>query len=742
MDMEMVQMDILSKLPPPLERRLFLDNLIKNIQTDNFRLLHNIRQRLLRVGVKLPTVEVRYKNLRVEAECDVVHGKPLPTLWNSLKSMVSFSAAAKLMCPKSQQANICLVSDVSGIIKPGRMTLLLGPPGCGKTTLLKALSGNLDRSLHVTGEVSYNGYKLEEFVPQKTCAYISQNDFHVSEMTVRETLDFSAHCQGVGSRAEMMMEVDKREAEAGIVPDPVINTYMKILGLDICAETFVGDALRRGISGGQKKRLSTVQSLAYSTLKVFSICILQVLCKQDQAQYWYSTELPYSYFSVDMFSRKFKASPLGKKIEEDLLEPYDKSQLVIIACITMTVFYKTRMAIDIVHANYYLAALFFTLMILVVDEIPEVYMTISRLPVFYKQKMLCFYPAWAYAIPTVILKLPISFLQSLIWTSITYFTVGYAPQVSRFFRQFVTLFAVQLTGISLFRFVASIFQNFDSSVATSSLIIFLHCILAWLDEVAFLGFSDVICRDSSRWKRISFSTMATGEIQWLKWTTSFPVLKQPSSKEWEILTNFLLASQRKCCFKMLTMDSTIGQATLESRGLNFDEHVFWIAIAALFGFAIVYNIGFILALGFLKPPGWSRVMISHKKLSGIQKGDSYGGEDMENESSHPDSSGRMVLPFEPLTLTFQDVQYYIDTPSEMRKRGYSQRKVQLLSNVTGALRPEHPKVVDLVVLSNAYILDIELFAHFTIWRRKRRGYGIWRNHDSGLFARELFRVSP
>ncbi|KAK8591240.1 hypothetical protein V6N13_031290 [Hibiscus sabdariffa] len=673
MDMEM---DILTKLPRPLEHRLIIDNLIKNVQTDNFILLQNIRQRLLRVGVKLPTVEVRYKNLRVEAECDVVHGKPLPTLWNSLKTMVSFPAAAKLMGTKSQQANMCLISDVSGIIKPGRMTLLLGPPGCGKTTLLKALSGNLDQSHQVTGEVSYNGYKLEEFVPQKTCAYISQNDFHISEMTVRETLDFSAHCQGVGSRAgiylfpsaschesrpdpagcaassqiqahfedlwvpkednsrfvshnaaqctesEMMMEVRQREAEAGIVPDPVIDTYMqatsvkgtkttlqtdyilKILGLDICAETFVGDALRRGISGGQKKRLST----------------------------------------VDMFSKKFK--------------------LVVVACITMTVFYK--MDVNVVHANYYLAALFFTLMILVADEFPEVYMTVSRLPAFYKQKMLCFYPAWAYAIPAVIVKLPISFLQSLIWTSITYFVMGYTPEVSRFFRQSVTFFAVQLTGISLFQFVASIFQNFDSSVAASSLIIFLHCILAWLDEVAFLGFSNVICRDSSCWKRISFSTMATGEIQWLKWTTSFPVLKQPSSKEWAILTNFLLASQR-CCFKMLTTDTTIGQATLESHGLNFNEHVFWIAIPALFGFAIVYNIGFTLALGFLKPPGWSRVMISHKNLSRIQKGDSYGGEDMENESSHPDSSGKMVLPFEPLTLTFQDVQYYIDTPSEQQR---------------------------------------------------------------------------
>lgn len=52
----------------------------------------------------------------------------------------------------------------------------------------------------MSGEVSYNGYKLEEFVPQKTSAYISQDDLHIPEMTVRETLDFSAHCQGLGNR--------------------------------------------------------------------------------------------------------------------------------------------------------------------------------------------------------------------------------------------------------------------------------------------------------------------------------------------------------------------------------------------------------------------------------------------------------------------------------------------------------------------------------------------------------------
>lgn len=61
-------------------------------------------------------------------------------------------------------------------------------------------NNNDDHENQVRGEITYNGHKLNEFVPRKTSAYISQNDVHVGEMTVKETLDFSARCQGVGSR--------------------------------------------------------------------------------------------------------------------------------------------------------------------------------------------------------------------------------------------------------------------------------------------------------------------------------------------------------------------------------------------------------------------------------------------------------------------------------------------------------------------------------------------------------------
>ena len=53
--------------------------------------------------------------------------------------------------------------------------------------------------------MTYNGHEMDEFVPERTAAYISQHDLHIGEMTVRETLEFSARCQGVGTRFGMTL---------------------------------------------------------------------------------------------------------------------------------------------------------------------------------------------------------------------------------------------------------------------------------------------------------------------------------------------------------------------------------------------------------------------------------------------------------------------------------------------------------------------------------------------------------
>ncbi|XVF86542.1 hypothetical protein PTKIN_Ptkin18bG0049700 [Pterospermum kingtungense] len=92
----------------------------------------------------------------------------------------------------SGKKQFTILNDVSGIIKPGRMTLFLGPVSSGKTTLLLALAQKLDPALKCSGRVTYNGHGMNEFVPQRTASYFCQNDLHIEEMIVRETLAFSS----------------------------------------------------------------------------------------------------------------------------------------------------------------------------------------------------------------------------------------------------------------------------------------------------------------------------------------------------------------------------------------------------------------------------------------------------------------------------------------------------------------------------------------------------------------------
>ncbi|KAF6176866.1 hypothetical protein GIB67_026553 [Kingdonia uniflora] len=112
------------------------------------------------------------------------------------------------------------------------MTLLLGSQSSGKTTLLLALAGKHDSSLKVSGKVTYNGHEMDEFVPQRLSAYISQYDLHIGEMTVRKTLTFAARCQGAGTCYGMLGELSRREKAANIKPDPDIDVYMKAVALE------------------------------------------------------------------------------------------------------------------------------------------------------------------------------------------------------------------------------------------------------------------------------------------------------------------------------------------------------------------------------------------------------------------------------------------------------------------------------------------------------------------------------
>lgn len=252
--------------------RKLVEQVFKAVDEDGERFLRRFKDRLDLVGMELPQIEVRYENLSVEADVHV--GKrALPTLINAaintLEGLISIFGL-------SNKRRIEILKDVSGILKPSRLTLLLGPPSSGKSTLMQALTGKPEKNLKVSGNITYCGHTFSEFYPERTSTYVSQYDLHNGEMTVRETFDFSRLCLGTGVRYDTLLELERRERNAGIKPDPEIDAFMKatavqgketnvitdltlkVLGLDICADTIIGDEMRRGISGGQKKRVTTV----------------------------------------------------------------------------------------------------------------------------------------------------------------------------------------------------------------------------------------------------------------------------------------------------------------------------------------------------------------------------------------------------------------------------------------------------------------------------------------------------
>eukprot|EP00268_Persea_americana_P010922 TRINITY_DN14489_c1_g1_i12.p1 TRINITY_DN14489_c1_g1~~TRINITY_DN14489_c1_g1_i12.p1 ORF type:complete len:177 (+),score=4.14 TRINITY_DN14489_c1_g1_i12:985-1515(+) len=134
----------------------------------------------------------------------------------------------------------------------------------------------------------------------------------------------------------------------------------------------------------------------------------------------------------------------------------------------MTVFCRTHMRVDQVHANYYMGALFFSLLLIMINNNPELIMTISRLAVFYKHRDSYFYPAWAFSLPPSVLKIPHSFVSSLLFTSLSYYVIGYSSEIGRFICQFFLFFAVHLMSASLQRALGSVCRTFIAATVVGS----------------------------------------------------------------------------------------------------------------------------------------------------------------------------------------------------------------------------------------------------------------------------------
>jgi len=111
---------------------------------------------------------------------------------------------------------------------------------------------------------------------------------------------------------------------------------------------------------------------------------------------------------------------------------------------------------DNTDAGIFMGAIFFAQTQILFNGFSELSLTIIKLPVFYKQRDLRFFPAWAYAIPSWILKIPIAVIETAIWVVLTYYVMGFDPNFGRFIKHFLVLLGVHQMASGLFKFNAGL----------------------------------------------------------------------------------------------------------------------------------------------------------------------------------------------------------------------------------------------------------------------------------------------
>ncbi|XP_057970274.1 ABC transporter G family member 9 [Malania oleifera] len=146
-----------------------------------------------------------------------------------------------------------ILKGVTGIVQPGEMLAMLGPSGSGKTTLLTALGGRLGGRL--AGSISYNGKPFSNTMKRST-GFVTQDDVLYEHLTVTETLVYTALLR--------LPKTLTKEEKIGHA-EAVISE----LGLSKCKNSVIGGPLVRGVSGGERKRVSIGQEMLINPSLLF-----------------------------------------------------------------------------------------------------------------------------------------------------------------------------------------------------------------------------------------------------------------------------------------------------------------------------------------------------------------------------------------------------------------------------------------------------------------------------------------
>ncbi|XP_020213033.1 ABC transporter G family member 20-like [Cajanus cajan] len=186
-----------------------------------------------------------------------LNSHPFVLSFSNLSYSVNLRRKLPFLPPATTKPNATklLLNDVSGEARDGQILAVLGASGSGKSTLIDALAGRISKD-SLKGSLTLNGDALESSLLKVISAYVMQDDLLFPMLTVEETLTFAAEF-----RLPRSLSKSKKKAR--------VHALIDQLGLRSAASTVIGDEGHRGVSGGERRRVSIGIDIIHDPIVLF-----------------------------------------------------------------------------------------------------------------------------------------------------------------------------------------------------------------------------------------------------------------------------------------------------------------------------------------------------------------------------------------------------------------------------------------------------------------------------------------
>ncbi|KAE8225748.1 hypothetical protein CF319_g1535 [Tilletia indica] len=247
-----------SQLVRSLTRQSHAQDPEKILPFDLVDYLRGVGEEVAAAGIKSKRIGVTWDNLSVRGVASasfIIH--TIPDLFKDVFIDPFLKLANRIGLLRNENQSRNIISGFSGFARPYQMTLVVGRPGSGCSTFLKVIANQRQGYLGVEGDVKYSGVDAKEFAkyfPGEVC-YNGEDDIHYPTLTVQQTLDFALALKVPGRRLPRWANAKEFRAE-------VLQTLLSMLNISHTAATKVGSPMVRGVSGGERKRVSIAEMFA------------------------------------------------------------------------------------------------------------------------------------------------------------------------------------------------------------------------------------------------------------------------------------------------------------------------------------------------------------------------------------------------------------------------------------------------------------------------------------------------